>query len=123
VEFAPDANTPATPSQAGDLILTLHWQALQPIVPPHHIFVHLHAADGTRIAQRDGEPATAEGPAPTGSWLPEEFLTTTHKFTNVMLDTDGYAAVGLYHPADEVRLPVAQADTVIGDAAILPLAP
>ncbi len=58
--------------------IKLYWQVLQTLLPPHHIFVHLDDAAGVTVAQADGPPVTHDGPAPTGSWLPDEFLITQH---------------------------------------------
>ena len=58
--------------------LRLYWEILQPLLPPHHIFVHADAGDGATLTQQDGPPIAPDGPAPTGSWQPGEFLTTLH---------------------------------------------
>ena len=65
-------------STDGKLYLTLHWQVNQTLLPPHHIFVHLDNEFGETVAQDDGPPVTANGRAPTGSWLPSEFVSTLH---------------------------------------------
>jgi hypothetical protein len=106
--------------------LRLHWRVLQPLLPPHHIFVHADAEDATgaitTLVQDDGPPriATDEGvaPAPTGSWQPGEYLTTVHRLTlpadvrvdpqTGLLSAQGMVypwRVGLYDPATGVRLP------------------
>jgi hypothetical protein len=107
------------------LDLALHWEALQPLLPQHEIFVHLYDLTGTRVAQQDGPPQTSAGNAPTGSWLPGERLVTHH---TIALDTalpparDGWTLrVGLYYPPDGVRLPASVAGVATGDAAVLPL--
>ncbi|MCB0157569.1 MAG: hypothetical protein KDD83_05525, partial [Caldilineaceae bacterium] len=63
----------------GALALTLHWRVQQTLLPPHQIFVHLDTPDGTTVAQDDGPPRTRDGEAPTGSWLPGEYLSTQHR--------------------------------------------
>ncbi len=105
-------------SQVGPILkLELIWQILQPLLPPHAIFVHLFDATGQRIAQTDGAPATATGRAPTGSWLPDEFLTTQHILT---LPADAQQPftiqTGLYLPSTGVRLPVTVDGTTVGDS-------
>ncbi len=46
----------------GALALTLHWKVQQPLLPPHHVFVHLDEASGITLAQDDGAPITARWP-------------------------------------------------------------
>ena len=92
--------------------MRLYWEVLQPLLPPHHIFVHLDTPDGQTVAQQDGPPAAAAppgdpraGPAPTGSWQPGEFLTTEH-LLNATPGAGDVIRVGLYDPETQVRLPV-----------------
>lgn len=96
-------------------LLQLYWQVEQTLLPQHRIFVHFDAEDGTTLAQIDGEPMTVAGKAPTGSWLPGEWLITTHQLTG---SDPNYAVirVGLYDPVTNRRLPVSVAGEVIGDA-------
>ncbi len=107
----------------GTLMLGLTWEALQPLLPPHHIFVHADAEDasgGARtLAQADGPPLTAEGAAPTGSWLAGEYLTTQHTLTLPAGAAEAGAItlrVGLYEPQTLVRLPVSLNGQPAGDA-------
>ncbi|MCE7982766.1 MAG: hypothetical protein DYG89_16400 [Caldilinea sp. CFX5] len=110
--------------QGEQLVVTLYWQVLQPLLPPHHIFVHLDDAAGVTLAQADDAPQTATEPAPTGSWQPGEYLVTHHTLT-VPMDTDPAAVlrVGLYVPESGVRLPVTIAGASAGDAVSLPAKP
>ena len=103
----------------GQTALTLYWEILQPLLPPHHIFVHLDTADGETRAQQDGPPATAAGPAPTGSWQPGEFLKTEHLLTAAPAAGD-LLRVGLYDPKTQVRLPVTVDGQAAGDSVTLP---
>lgn len=107
------------PFRDGGILLRLHWQVIQPLLPPHHIFVHVETADGTLLAQQDGPPVTDAGPAPTGSWQPGEFLVTTH-----VVQTQGdilkILKVGLYNPTTLVRLPVTIEGEQVGDSVVLP---
>jgi hypothetical protein len=101
---------------AGDGIarLKLHWEITQPLLPPHHIFVHADDANGTTVAQQDGPPVTATGAAPSGSWQPGEFLTTEH--TLRLPDGEPVTGrVGLYDPRTGVRLPVTIDGAPAGD--------
>ena len=45
-------------SKAEKIKLSLYWQALESLLPPHHIFVHADAYGGTTLTQHDGEPST-----------------------------------------------------------------
>lgn len=109
--------------QGDQLTVSLYWQVLQPLLPPHHIFVHLDDATGITLAQSDDAPQTAREAAPTGSWQPGEYLVTRHTLT--IPPTAGATAilrVGLYVPQSGVRLPLTLADAPAGDALPLPLA-
>ena len=108
------------------LYLTLHWQVLQTLLPPHHIFVHLDNTYGDTIAQDDGPPFTATGRAPTGSWLPSEFVSTVHTITlpsgqaiNNSTIGELRLQVGLYNPDGNIRLPTSVDGQPTGDSADL----
>ena len=104
------------------LHLALTWHVQQPLLPPHHIFAHLVDASGPRLAQHDGEPSSAHGRAPTGSWLPDEYLTTHHQITMpANVPTPLMLQVGLYLPSTGQRLPVTIEGEVTGDHLPLPL--
>jgi hypothetical protein len=108
------------------LHLELTWQIAQSLLPPHAIFVHLIDATGERIAQSDGDPVTAEGRAPTGSWLSGEFLTTQHTLTLPSNAQPPFTLqTGLYLPTTGARLPVTVEGTTVGDSVTisLPIAP
>jgi hypothetical protein len=112
--------------EATALKLQLTWQVTQPLLPPHHIFVHLYNASGARIAQNDGEPVTFDRRAPTGSWLPGEYITTTHTLHLPDAAPAPFTVqLGLYLPQSGQRLPVTLNGTVIGDSATIsvPVAP
>jgi hypothetical protein len=103
--------------------VSLYWEVLQTLLPPHDIFVHVNTAEGTTIAQHDGEPLVGNVPAPSGSWLPGEYLVTQHR----MVVSNGHATIpdplafeiqaGLYEPSSGVRLPATIQGQPIGDAA------
>lgn len=87
------------------LEVTLYWQADRPLATDYTVFVHVLAADGTRIAQGDGPPV--DGLYPTSAWRPGQIIADRHR---VMLSpehalTGLRAVVGLYVPADGARLP------------------
>jgi 4-amino-4-deoxy-L-arabinose transferase-like glycosyltransferase len=109
--------------QGQTLVLTLYWEVLQPLLPPHHLFVHLDNADGVTLAQADGPPQMDGQRAPTGSWRPGEFLITQHILHLPTHTTAVTLQVGLYEPVSGVRLPVSVGGQTIGDAIALPVAP
>jgi len=100
----------------GALAVRLYWEAMQPLLPPHHIFIHATAADGAILAQHDGAPVGNRGPAPTGSWQPGEFLITEHIIA-APLGSD--IRVGIYDPTTLLRLPVTINGEVVGDSVVL----
>ena len=113
------------PGDATSLDLTLDWQAYQSLLPPHHIFVHVVAPDGTLLAQEDAPPSTAEGLAPTGSWQPGEYLSTVHRIqlpgSRAALPEGTVVRVGLYNPDGNIRLPLTLDGAPAGDALEIPL--
>ncbi|MBX3009858.1 MAG: hypothetical protein KF832_00070 [Caldilineaceae bacterium] len=111
--------------QGEQSLLTLYWQVLQPLWPPHQIFVHVDddmaASPGLTLAQADDTPQTAMGPAPTGSWQSGEYLATQHFLPTSALQSPGVVVrVGLYLPTTNVRLPLSIAGMPAGDAFLLP---
>lgn len=109
--------------QGTQMTLTLYWQVLQSLLPPHQIFIHLDSADGVTLAQTDDTPYDANGPAPTGSWQPGEYLVTQHRLTtNALTDPTAILRIGLYVPATGTRLPVSIAGVPTDDALVLPRA-
>ena len=52
------------PADDGRTLVRLYWEVLQPLLPPHHIFVHLDAPDGQTVAQQDGPPVAAAARLP-----------------------------------------------------------
>jgi hypothetical protein len=105
--------------QADQLELILYWQVLQTLQTSHHIFVHLDTAAGVTLAQSDGPPVTADGPAPTGTWQPGEYLVTQHGLVLPGNPADAVLRVGLYLPETGVRLPASANGQSIGDAAMI----
>jgi hypothetical protein len=87
----------ATP---GDVLpLILRWQALAPIDHDYHVFVHLLDSQGTRVAQRDGQPVLWT--RPTSSWAVGEKVEDRY---GLLLPADlnpgrFVIRVGLYMPA------------------------
>lgn len=107
--------------QGERMTLTLYWQVLQSLLPPHQIFIHVDRADGVTLAQTDDTPADTNGPAPTGSWQPGEYLVTQHTLpSSAFTDPTAVLRIGLYVPATGARLPLSLAGTPAGDALVLP---
>lgn len=107
-----------TPADGDAINLRLYWEIMQPLLPPHHIFVHADAPGGGTLAQQDGPPVTAVGAAPTGSWQPGEFLITEHALS---LPVGATLKVGLYDPVSLQRLPVTIDGAAAGDSVALRL--
>jgi len=107
-------------TEAGDVLIRLYWEIVQPLLPPHHIFVHADDAGGATLAQQDGPPVTVTGPAPSGSWQPGEFLITEHR---LRVPPDTVVNVGIYEPATTVRLPVTVDGQPAGDSVRLASTP
>jgi 4-amino-4-deoxy-L-arabinose transferase-like glycosyltransferase len=90
----------------GELYLTLYWQALAAPPQNYTVFNHLVDGDGRMQGQFDGPPA---GEAwLTTTWLPGEVIVDRR---TIPINPDAGTAVvdllvGLYLPADGVRLPV-----------------
>lgn len=110
------------PGGGGQLEVVLYWEALQPLLPPHQVFVHLVDGEGALLAQDDGLPGGRGAPAPSGTWLPGEFLTDRH-LLDIPADASGPFAlrVGLYDSASGQRLPV-DGGGPLPDALEIPLA-
>ena len=122
---------PEAALEPGDILplaLTLHAEEM--IQEPYKIFAHLLAADGTLVAQYDGEPVG--GLRPTNSWLVGEEIEDR---CGILLPQDLPAgaytlAVGWYPTAGGERLPVSSAggeplgdQLVLGTLAVVDLEP
>jgi hypothetical protein len=105
------------------LTLHLYWHVLQTLLPPHDIFVHLDDASGVTLTQADGPPRTASQRAPTGTWLPGEYLVTVHQLRLSQKATATTLHVGLYQPETGLRLPASINGQPTGDAAEIPFTP
>jgi hypothetical protein len=72
-EIGQPAELAATPP----LTLTLAWQVVEPVAEDYTVFVHVLAADGTKIAQRDTRPC--DGECPTNTWQPGEVIMDSYQ--------------------------------------------
>lgn len=86
-----------------EVAVRLYWEVIQPLLPPHHIFLHAVTANDEILAQQDGPPISNGITAPTGSWQPGEFLITQH---TIAAPSGSRLRVGLYDPVTLLRLPV-----------------
>jgi hypothetical protein len=104
----------------GMLSVTLYWEVLQTLLPPHQVFFHLTAADGTILAQDDGLPGRRAIAAPSGTWLPGEIIVDPHRVAlPAVLPEDVTIRTGLYVPETGVRLPILRDEQPVGDAVVL----
>lgn len=97
----------------GTIALTLYWQVEQTLLPPHHVFVHLHHASGALLAQDDGVPGRGQVAAPSNTWMPGEYLIDPHTLAGASGPLT--ALIGLYEPVSGVRLPVSVNGQTVGD--------
>ena len=101
----------------GALVANLYWQTSEPLTAGYKVFIQLHAADNTIVAQSDAIPATGQRPTP--GWLPNEIIIDTHRLTPLIdLPAGSYQLIaGLYNPATGQRLPIVnEAGESVGDA-------
>jgi uncharacterized membrane protein len=104
------------------LAVTLYWEVLQTLLPPHQVFFHLTTADGTILAQDDGIPGVRAVSAPSGTWLPGEILVDPHVVPYTAKDSGSVTIrTGLYLPSNGVRLPIVVDDVSVGDFIELPV--
>jgi len=93
----------------GDNSLNLIWKTNQIMDTNLGLFVHVLDDNDIIIAQSDGIPVNWT--RPTTSWIPEEFITTTHTFD---LPSGEYRVrVGWYDPVTGDRVGVGEDDSYI----------
>jgi 4-amino-4-deoxy-L-arabinose transferase-like glycosyltransferase len=104
----------------GDTLqFTLYWQTTQQPTADYTAFVHVLDANGRIITQTDHPPANQL----TTTWAAGEVIIDEYTI-NLPADTSPpyQLAIGLYTPADGVRLPIVHGDSDDdGDRIILPL--
>ncbi len=107
----------ARPSlRAGETVtLTLAWQTLTTPPTDYTAFVHLVGEDGTLLTQQDQQPTA--GFLPTTLWRSGQSVTDRYRLTLPATAPAGtyQLYVGLYELATLTRLPVRQANVVVGD--------
>lgn len=128
-QFDNDIQLVDTHSRALDentFLLKLVWQSLSQPQDDYTVFVHVVDAGGHLVAQADSVPAV--GFRPTSTWQPQEIVVDYHWITlpeNVNAKTSTIS-IGLYHPANNERLPVTglQPDQTVRDQSLMqPLQP
>jgi hypothetical protein len=96
------------------LPVELRWTARQPVGVDYRVFIHVVDGQGHKIAQADGQPVNWSRPTSTwavgekitdryGVWLPPETLPGDYSIQ-----------VGLYNPADGVRLSLPDGTDAVG---------
>jgi hypothetical protein len=112
---------PAAASAGGELPVTLLWEAQAAPQGDYTAFVHLLAADGTRLAGFDEPPAADR--YPTRFWQPgDRILSELVLELPVDLPAGAYGLwVGLYgsESAGAARLPVVASDRTVQDQSVL----
>ncbi len=96
----------ATVSAGENLPLTLFWQATQPVTVAYTVFVQILDANGTVVAQRDGQPVY--GVYPTTRWQSGELIADRREIPlPENLPAGKYTVItGMYDLHTMARLPV-----------------
>jgi hypothetical protein len=98
-----------TTSQAGEVVLTLYWQADASPMVDYHVFVHVGALDAQPVAQADGVPSGWQ--RPTTSWRADEVIVDTYTLSIADIEPGRYnLLVGMYDPAAGGLRPVTVVD-------------
>lgn len=97
------------------LVVTLHWQVLNPPQSSLTAFVHLYDQTGALVAQHDGPPG--DGFVPVHLWATADHITDDHilALINPLPPGQYTLAAGLYDPLNGVRLPVLSNGTALAD--------
>jgi hypothetical protein len=105
------------------LDVALYWQATAALAEDYTVFLHVLDSAGRMVAQGDGPPLN--GWYPTSAWLAGQVIAERRTVTlPAGADLAGLrVAVGLYRPADGVRLPVFDARGARQDADRIILTP
>ncbi len=105
----PGARLPA--GRASNLDVSLVWQAERPMEVAYTVFTQLLSADGTLVAQHDGQPDN--GQSPTTGWDLREPVPDVHRIPiSKDLPAGEYTIiVGLYDPRDGQRLALGAGQT------------
>jgi hypothetical protein len=96
------------------LQVTLTWQAIAPVREDYTIFVHLLDETDTIVSQRDSPPVS--GFRPTSGWAQGDIVEDQLGLYVPLnaLAKSVHLRIGLYRPADGLRLQVAEGTTQTG---------
>lgn len=104
---------PVAPGPGLPLEVELIWQGLAEMPTSYRVFVHLVDEEGQIITQSDGVPAGWT--RPTTSWAPGEYVVDRHTLAwpDDLPVKAAQLRVGLYDPANGLRLPVGEMDALM----------
>jgi hypothetical protein len=108
-----EVGQPAELAETQTLTLTLAWQVVEPIMEDYTVFVHVLAADGTKIIQRDARPC--DGECPTNTWQPGEVIIDRYQLD--LTEVTGTDAPGI--PPQPAQLAVGLYLLESGDRALV----
>jgi hypothetical protein len=96
-----------TVRSSGILTLTLQWQALQEMDTDYALFIHAFDESGTIVGQADVPPGGPD--QPTSQWGKNRFIDWIHRLPidPAVAGERLWVTIGIYHPKDFARLPVA----------------
>ncbi len=117
--------SPESDATGPSLDVTLYWQAISRPPADYTVFAQVFDRSGQKIAQVDGPPVG--GRYPSSAWTPGQIVVDSRAIALPKgVDPAGVqVAVGLYTPADGVRLPItdAQGARLSDDQVLLMLDP
>ncbi|MFO7683411.1 MAG: hypothetical protein R6X34_25535, partial [Chloroflexota bacterium] len=96
------------PTGENEVEVTLYWRAERPLRQNATVFIHLLDAQGNLIAQDDSQPV--RNSYPLSIWPTGVFIADRHTLSLPANADPAHLAVGLYHPSDFTRWPVANPD-------------
>ncbi len=106
---------------AAPAVITLYWQAAEPVALDYTVFVHLLDAQGRQVAQADGPPQS--GQYPTSWWAAGETVEDIHWLPAEVVENlppGAYTlSVGLYNLDSGERLAVSAGQEPQGDQILL----
>jgi hypothetical protein len=109
------------PGEEQEVAIRLWWQALSPVASDYAVFVHLVNEAGDIVAQADGAPLA--GRYPTSMWAQGERIIDPKTLILPERLPEGVyrLMIGVYHPLDNTRLPVADSNSDSWVADVLPV--
>lgn len=99
------------------IYMRLVWQTARPVADPYSVFVHLIGPDGSLLSQADAVPGG--GLLPMTAWQPG--VAVSDRFVlplppELVAGVEYTIRVGVYRPADGIRLPVIAGPGAGGDS-------